>query len=64
MLGRKFENDEQIEEFVNKQSELHSEIVQQRAESAAGAGYKPASPKGDLSKAQMDAEIKAFNDKF
>lgn len=64
MLGRKFENDEQIEDFVTKQSEIYSEIVQQRAESKAGNGYTPPNSNGSTSKAQMEAEIKAFNDKF
>lgn len=64
MLGRSFENDEGIEEFVTKQGEFYAEILQNRTEADAGEGYKPASSVGNQTEAQKKADVEAFNKSY
>ncbi|KUJ56443.1 hypothetical protein [Chryseobacterium aquaticum] len=61
MLGRSFENEDGIEEFVTKQGEYYSEILQSRTEAAAGEGYIAPSSVGNQSQAQKKADVEAFN---
>lgn len=64
MLGRSFENEDGIEEFVTKQGEYYSEILQSRTEAAAGEGYIAPSSVGNQSQAQKKADVEAFNANF
>lgn len=64
MLGRSFEKEEDIEEFVTKQGEFYAEITQNRTEENAGEGYKPVTSVGNQTTAQKTADIEAFNKAF
>ncbi|MDF2931219.1 MAG: hypothetical protein K0R36_550 [Chryseobacterium sp.] len=64
MLGRSFEAEDGIEEFVAKQGEYYSEILQTRTEAAAGEGYVAPSSVGNQNQAQKKADVEAFNKTF
>ncbi|RKT01097.1 hypothetical protein [Chryseobacterium defluvii] len=64
MMGRSFEKEEEIEEFIAKQGELYSQITQSRTEAAAGEGYKPVTSVGNQTSAQKKSDIEEFNKAF
>lgn len=64
MLGRSFETAESATEFIEKQTELYTEISKEQVHERAGSGFAPMGSGGNVTKTQKEADITAFNAKF
>ena len=64
MLGRNFETEDQVNEFLEGQKGLQETIQQELVEKQAGNGYAPPGSKGDVTKASIENDIKSFNEKY
>lgn len=61
MYGRNFQNDNDVDEFVEKQGEFYGEILKTRVEADLGDGTKPPGSKGESSMESFKKDVEAFN---
>ena len=61
IYGRTFETQEQIDEYITKQSELYADITKERLETLAGGGIVPLSGGSSIA-SQVKNDIDKFNE--
>ena len=59
--GRTFEDEEQVNSFIETQSELYEEVLKERVSLNLGNGNKPASAKGEISLESFKQDLEQFN---
>ncbi|MEJ8582500.1 hypothetical protein ACXA18_03030 [Riemerella anatipestifer] len=65
MFGRNFENEESLNEFVTKQTEIYEEIVKERVSNSAGNGFSPMSSSGNgVKNTAIKNDIEEFNKQY
>ncbi|AQY21344.1 hypothetical protein [Riemerella anatipestifer] len=65
MFGRNFENEESLNEFVTKQTEIYEGIVKERVSNSAGNGFSPMSSSGNgVENTAIKNDIEEFNKQF
>ncbi|MRM83370.1 hypothetical protein [Riemerella anatipestifer] len=65
MFERNFENEESLNAFVTKQTEIYEEIVKERVSNSAGNGFSPMSSSGNgVENTAIKNDIEEFNKQF
>lgn len=64
LLGRSFENEEGLNDFITKQTALYEEITKERLETQAGSGTQPPTGSGKPSEQTLKNDFEAFNKMF
>lgn len=59
--GRTFEDEEQLDSFIETQSELYEEVLKERVSLNLGGGNKPASARGEVSLESFKHDLEQFN---
>lgn len=60
LFGRKFKTEDEVSEFVEAQSEIHSETLKDRQKENLGNGTEPTRSMGKADAAQLAGDIEAF----